>query len=233
MPRTNIWNRFGHFIADNPKMTLAAFLGDETNVIKCINQGVDFPSASDFKTEGAYDPNPHNLSIEARALCNDQFILFMMTWGKELIIQMANACSQMQYNNNIEPSTELSLLQNETAIAVQSYVSAPTFQNLEMVRKLSEECCNVYLPYEEDPDGEAGSNVWLQLGAPWFAAETVCQNWKIEDYDGQPPPEGQSTWIKRNSVWMIRAAEAAAHYSSVDQVGDEMRNAALTWALSD
>ncbi len=81
----------------------------------------------------------------------------------------------------------------------------------------------------EHPDTEEARNVWTQLGAAWFAAETTAQDFKLESYDGAGPREASSTWCKRNVVWPVRAAEVAAGWSSHDEVRATIRTALLDW----
>lgn len=232
MPMTNIWNEFGPSIQGSPKMTLAAFLGDEESIAECKKQGIGFPLLADFDSDSVYDPNPYNLKLDTGLLGNNQLVLCLMTWGKEPIFVIANACAQLQCACNKEPDPAINALQVETASAVKSYVQEPTTRIFGSVKKLVKACRELYSPYEDDPDSEEARIVWYQLGAPWFAAETICNDWEIQSYDGTPPPEAQSTWIKRNSMWTKRAVDSAAEWSSHERVNDEMRKTALKWALS-
>ena len=121
-------------------------------------------------------------------------------------------------------------LRDAAAAALQVYEDDPSDSGYSRLRDACRACRQAYLPYEDEPDSDAAQRTWMQLGAPWMAAEAVCQNWSRQAYDGEPPPESLSTWINRNAVWPGRAAETAAGWTSYRLVQEAIVSAAMAWA---
>lgn len=80
-------------------------------------------------------------------------------------------------------------------------------------------------------DRAEGTRLWRIFGAPWFAAESAAQDWRLREYDkGELASESQS-WNLRCAVWPIRALEVV-----IDEVGNStarstVEQALLAWAL--
>ena len=230
MAITAIWQRFGREISAQPHQTLAAFLGHADSIAALDRQGLGFPAPVDFANDPAYDPNPHGLGMSADRVSLDRLTLSLMTWGKAPVLHMANACSHLQCAHQSTGSAALINLRDAAASALQCYLDDPADQNLARLRDACKECLNAYQPYEDSPDSDIAQQTWVQLGAPWLAAEAACGDWSPQKYDGAPPPESQSTWIRRNAVWPQRAAETAAYWSSCRIVRDAIMSTALDWA---
>lgn len=233
MAVTDIWQRFGYGIAQEPRLTLAALLGHAESMAALQAEGLKFATLADFADDPAYDPNPFGLRLDDDWKRYLHLVLALMTWGRDPVLRVAYACSDLQCSNHVGGSIDLIRLRDAAASALQSYSDVPSGRTLQCVSDAAKTCSQVYSVHEADPDSEPAQVTWCCLGAPWMAAEAVAGDWSLQLYEGDAPPESQSTWIRRNAVWPGRAAEAAAHWSTHALVHDVLKSTALAWATED
>jgi hypothetical protein len=231
MTKTEFWNRFGNTILDAPHLTLAAFLGHAPSIEVANRQSIRFPTPADFQSDRAYDPNYFKLDLDDDYLRSSFLILCISAWGGEALIRAVNKCSQLQCLHHDSCSPTLKPLRDEVALALHKLVDAPTPNVRQSATELLRRCQELYRPHEDDPDSDAASMTWLHLGAPWFGLETVLGNLCARQDCGETEPgPSNSTWCARETVWPIRAINAAAHWSSHSIVRETVQSTLLNWA---
>ncbi|HRW51996.1 MAG TPA: hypothetical protein P5081_03865 [Phycisphaerae bacterium] len=227
MPVTSIWTRFGGAIEAEPEFTLRAFLDDEKAIAILGRRNLKTPTFEDFARDSAFEPNPSGLDLPEEYLETMLLVHALSTWGRPALVRAAGACSNLQCLNQSECDPRLTQLRDDTNEAVGAFLRSESGNNLLRVQAFSTMCYAAYAPYENDPDCEMAVRTWTQLGAPWFAAETIAQDWGLQPYDGHGPACSQSTWCRRNSEWPKRAADAAANCTTEKVVRDAIRKALL------
>ena len=229
MPHSAIWELFGDFITEHHSRTLAAYLGDREAELALDADSISFPTSDDFRSDPVFDPNPHRLDLPSGYVETALLVHSLAVWGPDALIRAAFACAKLQVERQTVCRPDLVGPRDAALQAVAAYLQSATDERLQEVAAAVGWCNELYAPHEEDPDTEEARNVWTQLGAAWFAAETAAQDFKLESYDGDGPREASSTWCKRNVVWPVRAAEVAAGWSSHDEVRATIRTALLDW----
>ena len=232
MTHTVIWKQFGAAITSHRARTLAAYLGHRNSEIALRAESVAFPTIEDFRGDSVFDPNPHQLDIPKDVLETTLLVRTVAVWGPDVVIRSAFTCSELQIKHHNTCRADLVAPRDAAREAVKKFIDSFTNENYNAVNLASTRCATVYEPYEDDPDNSDAQAVWSHLGAPWFAAETAAQEYKLEAYDGPGPREASGTWCKRNTVWAIRAAHAAADWSSHQNVRTIIRKALLDWAVN-
>ncbi|MCB9854008.1 MAG: hypothetical protein H6819_12980 [Phycisphaerales bacterium] len=227
MPVTLIWTRFGSTIEAESKLTLGAFLGDKKAIAELQRRNLKGPTLTDFCQDPAFNPNPCGFDHPREYLETLAIVKALSTWGRSAVVRAVTACSGLQCLHQVDCDPKLRQLRDSTAHAVNEFVRLESEANLLQVKAFAKRCFETYEPYEEDPDGKMAVRIWSQLGAPWFAAEAITQDWKLQSYDGPGPATSQSTWCKRNSVWPERAADAAAECTSHKAVRDAIKKELL------
>ena len=233
MPHSAIWELFGDFITEHPARTLAAYLGDREAELALHADSIPFPTSDDFRSDSVFDPNPHRLDLSSGYVETALLVHSLAVWGPDALIRAAFACAKLQVERQTACRPDLVGPRDAALQAVAAYLQTPTNERLQQVAAAVGWCNELYAPHEEDPDSEDARTAWTQLGAPWFAAETAAQDFKLESYDGDGPREASSTWCQRNAVWPVRAAEVAAGWSSHDEVCAAIRTALLDWIQSN
>jgi len=229
MSHTSTWKQFGAAISSEPLRTLAAYLGHRDSQLALQTDSVPFPTIDDFRTDSVFDPNPHQLDLAEDSLDTSLLLKSLAVWGPDVLVRSAFACAALQIKQHTTCRADLKVARDSAFDAVKTSIQSPIYENHHSVKQASERCAKLYVPYEDDPDSSEANIVWSHLGAPWFAAETAAQDYKLEDYDGPGPREASPTWCRRNAVWAIRAADAAAEWSSHESVRKMIRKALLNW----
>ena len=229
MSHTATWNQFGAAISSHHTRTLAAYLGHFDSVKALQNDSIPFPTADDFRTDSVFDPNPHQLNLPEDELETSLLVQSLAVWGPDALIRSALACAASQITQHVACRADLVVPRDSAFDAVKTWIQSPTHEKHNSVKQASDRCARLYAPYEDDPDSSEANIIWSHLGAPWFAAETAAQEYRLEDYDGPGPREASPTWCRRNAVWPTRAADAAAEWSSHDNVRTMIRRAILDW----
>ena len=232
MSHTAIWKQFGTAISSEPTLTLAAYLGHRDSELALRTDSVPFPSIDDFRADAVFDPNPHQLDLPQDWLETSLLMKSLTVWGPDVLIRSAFACAALQIRHQETCRTDLVVVRDAAFDAVKIFIQSPTSENRNAVKQASDRCAKFYEPYEEDPDSSEANNIWSHLGAPWFAAETAVQEYQLEDYDGLGPREASPSWCRRCAVWPIRAADAAAEWSSHDNVRTVIFEALLGWRVT-
>lgn len=215
------WTRFGQAIAHYPSESLASFFGDEEARSELKRRGVEAPTTQDLVSDSGFwfdwEKPAATLDFTTRALG---------LWGREPVIECALACAALQIEHEPERDDELRSLRDEVWHALQSVTLDSAGKVPAGLKRVLERCDKAYRPFE-DGDDPKGSHVWYALGAPWFAAETLAQDWALQAYDGEGPPQGTKSWVWRNSAWPRRAVDAAVHWSSEETVRERLKATAL------
>ena len=139
----------------------------------------------------------------------------------------------MQINHVSTGRPDLVASCDDAVSAMRTLVDSSTPTGHERVKAVATRFAMLYAPYEGDPDSREARAVWQDLGAIWCAVETAAQDFDLESYDGLGPREASTTWCRRNTVWPIRAAEAAAAFSRHQEVRAVIRATLLDWFCSD
>ena len=232
MNHTATWKQFGTAISSQHTRTLAAYLGHRDSELALQTDSIPFPTSDDFRADSVFDPNPHQLDLPEDLLETSLLVQSLAVWGPDALIRSAFACATMQIKHQTTCRAALVVPRDTALDAVTTFIQSPTNENHQSVRQASECCAKLYAPYEDDPNSSEANDVWSHLGAPWFAAETVAQDYKLEDYDGPGPREASPTWCTRNAVWPTRAADAAAEWSSHKDVRTMIRETLLDWLIT-
>ena len=196
---TQVLNPIG-FITEHPARTLAAYLGDREAELALHADSIPFPTSDDFRSDSVFDPNPHRLDLSSGYVETALLVHSLAVWGPDALIRAAFACAKLQVEGQTACRPDLVGPRDAALQAVAAYLQTPTNERLQQVAAAVGWCNELYAPHEEDPDTEDARTAWTQLGAPWFAAETAAQDFKLESYDGDGPREASSTWCQRNIV---------------------------------
>ena len=233
MSHTETWKQFGAAISLQHTRTLAAYLGHRDAELALQTDSVPFPTTDDFRADSVFDPNPHQLDVPEDLLETSLLVQSLAVWGPDVLIGSALACAALQIKHHTACRRDLVVPRDSAFDAVKTLIQSPTNENYNSVKQASERCAKLYAPYEDNPDSSEANIVWSHLGAPWFAAEAAAQEYKLEDYDGPGPREASPTWCRRNAVWPTRAADAAAEWSSHDNVRTMICRAILDWLATE
>ena len=258
MPVTGIWQRFGDVISAEPRLSLAAFLGHAQSAAVLKSRRIAVPTLADFEGDPAYDPSPFagidlpegldpaDYPIDEGSKAIDVLMRAILTWGRDPIIRVVHDLSALQCAHQKDGSADLIRHRDAADAVVRAFCEDPSDRTLQSVRDAAKACSGAYFQTDLDPDTASPSDyfkdqldpdseeaiaIWNCLGAPWMAAETIAGDWSLPSYEGDPPAESQSGWIKRNSVWPARAAEVAVGYTSFASVYELMKSTALAWAI--
>jgi hypothetical protein len=229
MSHTAIWKQFGAAISSQHPRTLAAFVGHRDSELALQTDSIPFPTPNHFRADSVFDPNPHQLELPEDLLETSLLVHSLAVWGPDVLIRSAFACAALQMKHHTACRADLVDPRDSTFDVVKRWIQYPTNENYDSVKQASERCSKLYKPYEDDPDSSEANVVWFHLGAPWFAAETAAQDHKLDVCDGPGPREASPTWCTRNAVWPTRAADAAAEWSSHEDVRKMIRKALLDW----
>lgn len=232
MPVTKVWTEFGDDIQMAPQITLAAYLGHSNSIRNAKEHGIAFPTVDDFHKDKSFDPNPHGLETDKELLDLQMLIHSLTVWGFMPVWRAVNVCSHLQCVFQVQCDPKLVALRNSLAHSVQNYIDLQSESELTLLGELLKKCRKTYAPHEHAPDSKEAAVVWRHLGSPWFAAETIYHDWSHTKHDGAVPPESQSTWCARNSVWPKRAANAACNWADYAYVKEAIIRAVTQWAVS-
>jgi hypothetical protein len=227
-----IWELFGDAILSRHSETACAYLGDRDAQDALGNKSILTPTMDDFRGDPAFDPNPHGLDLPTGCLDLSLFVHSLAVWGPDMLIRSAFACATMQMEQPSACPSHLVPARDDAFRAVKAFIESPTDTIRGEVVQAVAICQRLYAPYEDDPDSTEAQGTWSHLGAPWFAAETAAQDYRLKDYDGPGPREASVTWCRRNVVWPQRAAESAAGVSSYHDVHAVIRTSLLDWILN-
>ena len=233
MSHTAMWGRFGVPITAHPKLTLSAYLGHQASELAMQADSIPFPTIDDFRADSAFDPNPHELDLPEAFLETSLFVHSLAVWGPDVLIRAALACTRFQIERQTTCRSDLVAPRDAALLAVQRFIRSATDENRKTLTEACRRCNKIYAPHEDDPDSPEAETVRSHLGAAWWAAETALQDYKLEEYDGPEPREGSSTWCRRNAVWPINAAHAAAEWTPHDDVRAAIRTSLLDWVVID
>ncbi len=175
--------------------------------------------------------NPHRLKLPEEYLRTKLLVRSLALWGWEPLARAAVACAGLQLARQPRCAAPLLGLRDGAAAAADAFLASPDADHRERAERAARGCRLAFKPFENDSDSSAAARVWYQLGAPWFAAETAAADTSLTPWDGPGPAAASPTWGNRNSVWPVRAAEAAAHWSSDREVRERIREALLAWAV--
>jgi hypothetical protein len=229
MTHTAIWKQFGAAISSEHPRTLAAFLGHRDSELALQSKMIPFPTTNHFCADSAFDPDPYQLDLPKDILETSLLVKSLAVWGPDVLIRVAFACAALQIKHHSACRADLVTPRDSAFDAVKRWIQNPANENYDSVKQASKRCAKLYKPCEDAPDSSEANVVWSHLGAPWCAAETASQDHKLEVYDGPGPREASPTWCSRNSVWPIRAADAAAQWSSYEVVRKTIRETLLDW----
>lgn len=229
---TNIWKHFGE-TTFNDLSTLAAYLEDPFYQKEMTKLHVPFPSSKDFNNDPTYNANPFSLDLPPDYVEIIFLIKSVATWGPEALINIAASSMTLEVANYHDNHNHLSEIRFRTTEAVKQYLVKTDSLNKNKVLDSCMECRATYRPYQDEPESVLAQRTWEALGAPWFAAETICANFSaVKDYGETEPPASNSTWINRCSVWPIRAAEQAAKWTFYGKVQEKFRRDLIDWVKS-
>lgn len=229
LAKTKIWALYGNSISQHPQITLGAYLGQPEAISLATKNNIGFPCDVDFGDDKAYEANPYGLKLSGPYLEHKGLVLNLLTWGPGLMTRVVNACSLLQCAHQMQCKPEIQFLRDQAMFAVHSYSNGPSAENLKAVWEAVYLCRSHFEPYADDPDSKESGEIWFSLGAPWFAAETIVSDWSLQIYDGEGPPESQSTWINRLSVYPCRCADALSHWMSDEFVYTVIKATAEAW----
>ncbi|QDU41296.1 hypothetical protein Mal4_56620 [Maioricimonas rarisocia] len=229
MSISTLWSQYGESITSRPGVSLAAFLGDEAAWESLVEDGLPVPEYDVFRQEQGLDPNPYGLDLPQEMLENQFLVRCLAFWGWQPLLLSAVASARLQVEQRPECPEPLSPLRAEALAAATAYLAAPDSENEERARLAARACYDTYGPFEEDPDSKQATQIWEELGAPWFAAESAAQDVALHDWDAKGPEGASSTWGNRCSVWPQRAAEGAAVFASHAAVREAIVTATMEW----
>ncbi len=227
-----IWAAFGPTITTHPGLTLAAFLGHAPSREQLARLEITPPCLDDAKRDPVLDPNPHNLDLSQEYLGTSLLVRSLALWGWQPLVRAAAACGALQMARQATPTAAVATLQQQAMAATNAFVLNPEPAQQERARQAAKACADRYAPFEDAPDSNEAREVWRNLGAPWFAAESAAEDHRLSEWDGPGPTGASATWGNRNSVWPQRAADAAAEWSSFDAVEQAITTALLEWTLA-
>ena len=231
MSHTRTWRQFSDALNAHPTETLAAYLGDRAQAEFLTSKGVVWPRESNFRTDPAFDPNPHKLDLPRDSLDAALMMHSFALWGPSTIVYSSLVCARLQCSKQSHWSSELDTLRSETLAAVEYFLESPGPLANQGVANAASRCQAAYAPFEDEPDSKDGQSVWYDLGAVWFTAEVMANDFRLQGYDGSGPREASATWCRRNTVWSIRAADAAAHWSSWAKTRQAIQQELSAWVV--
>ncbi|MFG0334160.1 MAG: hypothetical protein ACF8TS_12415 [Maioricimonas sp. JB049] len=229
MPVSILWSQFSESITTRPGVSLGAFLGDEAAWETLVELGLPVPEYEVFRQERALDPNPYGLDLPQELIENLFLVRCLAFWGWLPLLCSAVACARLQVERRPDCPEPLAPLRAEAFAAAVAYFATPDGEHKERARLAARGCYDVYEPLEEDPDSPQATEIWEELGAPWFAAETAAQDVTLYGWDAKGPEGASHTWGNRCAVWPQRAAEGAGVYASHAEVREAIRGALLEW----
>jgi hypothetical protein len=194
--------------------------------------GLPAPTFDVFRADPALDPNPHNLDLPDELLKMYFLVRVLAVWGPNALIEVAVECARFQINKQSTCSRLNRKARDDAMQAVLSHLATPSGQSFAELRMAAAACWNLYKPHEGDPDSPEATATWNELGAPWFAAETILQDSALTEWDGEPPREASCTWGNRLATWPQRAADAAAFWTSPAAVVKAVKARMLSLAAS-
>lgn len=226
------WERFGKAILAQPKWTLAAFLGDGEAAVRL--EAVGLPAS--VSAELADDPTLAEPSWMQNAeglddiIHQTRFVRRLALWGPEVLMHAALVSAEYQAARQVLPRGAMARLRDDALAAVRIWLASPQApEAIAAVRDVAERGSRKYRPHEQNPDTPKAEQVWLELGAPWCAAEAAAGDWTLAEYDGPGPRQASFTWGNRMSVWPGRAVETASEFGSYSEVQAAIRSALLAW----
>jgi hypothetical protein len=193
-------------------------------------ESIPYPNADDFRSDSVFDPNPHKLDLPGESLETKLLVKSLAVWGPDVLIRAAYTYAKLQVEYQTACRAELVEPRDAALRAVAAYLKSPTGEACEAVSTTAGRCAAIYSVHEDAPDSANAQTIDGGLGAPWFAAEAVSQDYSLEEYDGPGPRESSSIWCTRNAVWPSRAADAAAMWTSHKDVRDAIRDSLRGWA---
>ena len=224
----SVWERFGTRGVFRTQGALAAFLkGGEPNDA--------LPSMDDFRQDGDYAVNPHNLPLDAEYLETMLLVRIAAAWGRDALVRTSLACAHVQKAAEQHKRSEHSERKGNALSAATAFACDPSVQTRERAEFAAKSCRETYAPFECEPDSVRAVAVWRDLGAYWFAAETAAADYSLYEWDKVVDAKHREaasspTWGARNSTWPQRAAEAAAAWSSFIAVRRAIVNELVDWA---
>ncbi|MEW4530007.1 hypothetical protein [Maioricimonas sp. JC845] len=233
MSIATLWAEFSESITTRPGLSLAAFLGDEAAWETLVELDLPVPDPDVFRKDRALDPNPFGLDLPQDMLENQFFVRCLAFWGWRPLLCSAVACARLQIHRHSDCPEPLLPLRTEAFEAARAFLASPDEAARQRAHQAARACYDRYEPLEDDPDSPQATEVWRELGAPWFAAETAAQDVSLHDWDAKGPPGASSTWGNRCSVWPQRAAELAAEFTSHAEVREAIRTAVLQWCREE
>ena len=234
MTRSQIdaWARIGESISAHPKESLAALFGDGPAIEFFSGVGLLAPTLELLRADPSLDPNPHQLALPSDYVEMCFRVRVLALWGPTLLIDAAIACAELQVERQPSCAPRNREARDAALRSALSYQERATDAAVGACRSSAEGCANIYERHAEAPDSPAAMATWNDLGAPWFAAEAIAQDYTLTEWDGDPPREASRTWGNRMSVWTQRAADAAAHWTSSTEVMAALKSRVLARSLS-
>jgi hypothetical protein len=228
----NSWQHISSAVLNNPKTSLAAFLGHQESIEMLRQAGLQLPTLSYFRADPALDPNPHRLRLPEDYLELKFYVRVLATWGPGALVEAAATCATLQMERQSQCAPDNVQARDRALNALGIYRQMPSPEAITQLRTAAASCAALYARHEEDPDSASAIAAWNELGAPWFAAETAVQDFALSDWDGSPPREACKTWRNRTTVWPSRAADSAAFWSSPPEVIEAIKTGLLAWATA-
>jgi hypothetical protein len=226
-----LWEQLGPTILGEPGRSLAAFFGHQESIQALSDARLAVPKMAQFAKDKEFDPNPNKLKLPREHLQTMLLLRALALWGSEALIRAAVACAELQVSRQTKCEPSLLRIRDSARITAADFVTSPDVVHRKRAKTAATACQRAYKPFEDNPDTDVAASIWHQLGAPWFAAETVSQDFSLSRWDGPGPPEASATWGNRNSVWPARAAETAAHWSSYPEVRSMIQTALVEWSV--
>jgi hypothetical protein len=227
------WDRWGPTVLAEPRQSLAALLGHAGSERALAAAGLRPLRLGEIAQERAFDPNPYRLKLSEEYLRTKLLIRSLTLWGWEPLARAAVACADLQREWQSECEAPLLGLRDAAWVAATEFLAAADAAHRQRAERAASPCRLAYKPFEQDQDSPVAARVWYQLGAPWCAAETAAADTSLTPWDGPGPVAASASWGNRNSVWPVRAADAAAHWSSYPEVQDRIRIALLAWTIGE
>lgn len=229
------WQRFGPAIMAEPRLTLAAFLDDAEAIAALEAAGLPAPVPAALANDPTMaEPSwMRDAEVEDDLLQRIRFVRRLALWGPGALVRAALAAADYQAERQPLPRGAMAQLRADMLTAVRAWVEDPAApETLALACEAAARGQKKYRPHERNPDSPKAVQVWLELGAPWCAAEAAACDWNLTQWDGPGPREASHTWGNRLSVWPGRAVDAACECGSYAEVEAAIRMRLLAWTRS-
>lgn len=219
---TSVWKKFGPSGTFTDPRCLKAYLEDEASNSELERLRIPVPRRKDFSADSAFDVNPFSLELSQELLKTKFLIRTIAPWGPRVLREAAFVCAKYQVSQKNKIPAEFVSVQQEVFNVLQEYMHGDSPKSRPELDEVRRRCMQLYESANERSH-EAAEKVWSGIGAPWFAIETMLQDFSVrKDCGEKGEASSNSTWIVRNSTWPERAAEVAGQFGSYEELRAEI-----------